>query len=114
MYLTKKRTGHVSPQYGALTLAQFCSRSSVLFAPVVCCATGSVHIPVKLRPNIGCDPVNVCMLMSAVSFITNSMRVTDDLSLPRTSRPQAYTKNVGYGTQWRNRTTSSCNGSTEN
>jgi len=106
-------TGHVSPQYGALTLAQFCSRSSVLFAPVVSCATGSAHIPVKLRPNIGYDPVNVCMLMSAVSFITNSMRVTD-LSLPRTSCPQAYTKNVGYGTQWKNYTASSCSGSTEN
>ena len=77
MYLTNKMTGHVSPQYGALTLAQFCSRSSVLFAPVVSCATGSAHIPVKLRPNIGCDPVNVCLLMSAVSFNTNSMRVTD-------------------------------------
>jgi len=106
MYLTNKMTGHVSPQYGALTLAQFCSRSSVLFAPVVSCATGSAHIPVKLRPNIGCDPVNVCMLMSAISFNTNSMRVTDELSLPCTLCvcPQAYTKNVGYGTQWKNHT----------
>jgi hypothetical protein len=112
MYLTNKMTGHVSPQYGALTLAQFCSRSSVLFAPVVSCATGSAHIPVKLHPNIGCDPVNVCMLMSAVSLNTNSMRVTDELSLPHTLCPQAYTKNVGYGTQWINHTERSCNGST--
>jgi hypothetical protein len=42
--------------------------------------------------------------MSAVSFDTNSMRVTDELSLPRTLCPQAYTKNAGYGTQWKNHT----------
>ena len=83
-------TVHVSPHYGALTLAQFCSRSPVLFAPVSC-ATGSAHIPVKLRPNIGSDPVNVCMLMSAVSFNTRCMRVTYVLSLPCTLWPQAYT-----------------------
>lgn len=96
MYLTNKMTVHVSPpHYGFLTLPQFCLRSLVLFAPVVSCATGSAHIPVKLRPNIGSDPVNVCMLISAASFNTSSVRVICVLSLPCTLWPQAYSRNVG-------------------